>query len=378
MKLQCTKKLLDQLKIKPETETIENESFCWHANVVTIDRRKMLVLVDDRTQYRIVFYGMTAKEWKNLDAVIRQGIKSVLQAEGVRASVIEKYLAEMGELTFAKTADRSAVAKLNRAVMDAEWLFDHYQEDGLVQTEMSKQLSRTYVKVDKKDYVNPKEELQKFLVEMTGEIVLETTVAIMKIQLDFEEMSIWRRVQVPLFMTFAEFHEVIQTAFDWQEAHLHNFYLYGDLARRDKNLSDHPGWHPDGMFATRCLVDHEEALEFEDHDVIQELEHGKRLGDMITDKMLYLYDLGDYWAHMIEVEKIVTTTELPFVRCLAGQGAAPPEDVGGEDGFEEFLAVLADPTNEDHEWVKKWSQGRFFPEFDLERIDTNLKRRFRH
>lgn len=377
MKLQCTKKVLDQMKIQPEPEVLEDERFSWHANVVILDRRKMLVLVHDVTQYRIVFYGMKAKEWKNLDAIIQEGIRRVWLAEGIRASVIEKYLAEMGPVRFAKTGDRSMIGKLNRAVSDAEWIFDHYWMEGLVQTELSKQVSRTYVKVGKKDYIHPVDELAKFLSEFAGEAALETTVAIMKIQLDFEELSVWRRVQVPLYLTFEEFHEVIQTAFDWQDCHAHCFYLYGDLARRDQNLLNHPGWHPDGMLATRCLVDHEEALDIEDPFICQELEWGKRLGDWITDKMLYEYDFGDNWVHLIEVEKIVNTAELPFVRCLAGEGAAPPEDVGGEEGFEDFLDTFFDPNDDDHEWCKEWSKGRFFPEFDLERIDENCKRRFR-
>lgn len=376
MKLQCTKKLLDQMKIKAELEVVEDEGFSWHANIVTIDRKKLLVLVHDRTQYRIVFYGMKTKEWKTLDVVIRQGIRTTWRAEGIRSEVIEKYLAEMGDLTFAKTSDRSAVSKLNRAVMDAEWMFDHYWEEDLLQVELSKQVSRSYVKVGKKDYINPAKELPAFLMEFTGERVLEATVATMKIQLDFEELSVWRRVQVPLFLTFAEFHEVIQAVFDWDDSHVHCFYLFGDLARRDKNLQSHLGWHPDGMLATRCLVDHEEALEFEDPYVTQELEHGKRLSDLLTDKMLYVYDMGDDWEHLIEVEAITNTADFPFIRCLAGEGAAPPEDVGGEEGFEEFLAVMADESHEDHAWAKEWSQGRYFPAFDLERIDKKLKRRF--
>lgn len=376
MKLQCTKKLLDLLKIKPEAGAEEEKKFSWHANVVTMDRRKMLVLVHDATQYRIVFYGMKAKEWKNLDSVIRQGIQSVWEAEGVRPAVIEKYLAEMGELTFAKTSDRSAVAKMNRAVMDTEWMFDRYWEEGLLQVGLSKQVSRMMVGMGKRDYIDPFKELTAFLTEFAGERAMEATVAIMKIQLDFEHLSVWRRVQVPLFLTFEEFHEVIQTAFDWQDVHAHCFFLYGDLARRDQNLMSHPGWHPNGMLATRCLVDHEEALDIEDPFVTQELERGKRLGDMLTDQMLYEYDFGDSWVHLIEVEKVVNTKEIPFVRCLAGEGAAPPEDVGGEDRFEDFLSVMADPRHEDHEWGKTWSQGRYFPQFDLERIDRNLKRRF--
>ena len=260
MKLQCTKKLLDQIKVKAEILEAEDVRFDWHANVIIVERRKMLVLVHDVTLYRIVFYGMKARDWKNLNQVIREGIVKAWEAEGIRASVIEKYLEEMGEISFTKTKDRGTVAKLNHAVKEAEWILYRHEEDGLVQVETSKQASDTLVGIGKGEYKTPTEELIGFLTTFTEESVLDVWVATMKIRLDFENLSVWRRVTVPLFFTFSEFHKVIQKAFDWQERHLHSFYLYGDLASRDKQYLNYPGWHPDGMMATRHLVDNEETL----------------------------------------------------------------------------------------------------------------------
>lgn len=377
MKLQCTKKLLDQMKAKPELIEAQDERFFWHANVVTVERRKMLVLVHDLTQYRIVFYGMKAKEWKNLNQVIREGIAKTWEIEGIRASVIEKYLAEMGDVILAKTKDRSAVAKLNHAAKEAEWMLHRYEEDGLVQVETGKRASRMLVGIGKGEYKEPTEELIGFLTEFTGESILDMPVAIMKIRLDFENLSVWRRIQVPLFLTFVELHKVIQIAFEWQDYHLHSFYLYGDLARRDDRFLNHPGWHPDGMMATRCLVDDEEALYYGDPHVTMEVETGKRLKNWMTDKMLYQYDFGDNWIHLIEVEKIRKESEPPFVRCLDGEGAAPPEDVGGEGRFEYFLEAMADESHEQYDYYREWSEGTFYPIFNVERVNKVLKRWFR-
>ena len=79
---------------------------------------------------------------------------------------------------------------------------------------------------------------------------------------------------------------------------------------------------------------------------------------------------------MNEVEEIFTASEPPFVRCLGGEGAAPPEDVGGEGGFEEFLAVMADVSHEEHTHFMAWSEGVYYPSFDVERVSEVLKRRF--
>jgi hypothetical protein len=46
MLIQCTKKLLDQLSIRPEFGIEEEPLFSWHANLVTMSR-KAVVLVNE-------------------------------------------------------------------------------------------------------------------------------------------------------------------------------------------------------------------------------------------------------------------------------------------------------------------------------------------
>jgi hypothetical protein len=47
--------------------------------------------------------------------------------------------------------------------------------------------------------------------------------------------------------------------------------------------------------------------------------------------------------------------------CLDGQGACPPEDVGGIGGYEQFLEALADPLHEEHDDMLVWVGFRFDP-----------------
>jgi hypothetical protein len=56
--------------------------------------------------------------------------------------------------------------------------------------------------------------------------------------------------------------------------------------------------------------------------------------------IVYTYDLGDEWQHEISLEAVVPAMEAgPCPRCLAGEGACPPEDCGGMAGFRKLLAA---------------------------------------
>src|SRR5690606_6570539 len=89
----------------------------------------------------------------------------------------------------------------------------------------------------------------------------------------------------------------------------------------------------------------------------------------------YVYDFGDNWTHQLTVEKIVSAEAgVRYPRCVAGQGACPPEDVGGPWGYEEFQAALTDPSHPEHDERLEWAGGPFDPHhFDLAEADRALQ-----
>jgi len=64
MLIQCTKKLLDAIERKPVAYEEKNLLFSWHANLITLNRKKTVVLVNDKTRYAVVLYGLKAKDFK--------------------------------------------------------------------------------------------------------------------------------------------------------------------------------------------------------------------------------------------------------------------------------------------------------------------------
>jgi hypothetical protein len=43
-----------------------------------------------------------------------------------------------------------------------------------------------------------------------------------------------------------------------------------------------------------------------------------------------------------------------YSRCLARKRATPPEDVGGNYGYAEFVEAMADPRHPDHARWRDW------------------------
>jgi hypothetical protein len=97
----------------------------------------------------------------------------------------------------------------------------------------------------------------------------------------------------------------------------------------------------------------------------------KPLLDTGLRRFTYVYDLGDHWEHSVIVEDLVMPTPgLPPVRCLAGESACPPEDVGSAGGYADFLEILRDPTHDEHASMLEWVGGSFDPAaFSL--VDVN-------
>src|SRR5258708_36546276 len=52
---------------------------------------------------------------------------------------------------------------------------------------------------------------------------------------------------------------------------------------------------------------------------------------------------------------------LYYPRFIDGSRRAPPEDVGGIPGFEEFLDAMTKPRHPEHQRLTKWYGGSFHP-----------------
>jgi hypothetical protein len=96
-------------------------------------------------------------------------------------------------------------------------------------------------------------------------------------------------------------------------------------------------------------------------------------------QIVYEYDMGDSWQHLVKLEKRTPGGDQDHVpQCLAGENAAPLDDMGGIWGYYEFLAALEDPSHDMHERAVEWLGKDFDPlKFDLQEVNWRLKQCFK-
>ena len=199
---------------------------------------------------------------------------------------------------------------------------------------------------------------QVHLGPAAGKSVIWPTNAVQfKVVIDGIEPAVWRRLVVPADWHLGHLHLAIQAAFNWWNYHLHMFEIGGlgfsDDVYRDSGEA--------GLGDARAL--HEAAILLSDF---------RQSGCQFS----YTYDFGDMWRHTIEVEEFLFMEPRPRQAiCLEGQRACPPEDVGGVNGYSEFLRIMLDPAHPEYRWTKKWCGGHFDPSwFDLAVVNRDLRR----
>lgn len=366
--IQCTKKLLTELKIKPDPVTEEQQQLpllSWHANLVTMARKKTVVLMNDSNRYVLVLHGLKAKDLSKIGELIVQAIRETWLEEGIKEEVIEEYLSRSTEITFTTTKDRKSVARLNKACEYAGY-FEHLLiPSAVVQPAVGKKGSRVLAG-DGKDFIDPYKELYRDLKELVGVPIFDGQAVVLHVTLNLENHKVWRRVVVPRKISFPELHSVLQKVFDWSDYHLHEFQIFKSQPTAITNAVRNKERKP-----TVNLVCTEEALSY-DVGVPQKMETDEILADYLPAEIVYIYDFGDGWEHHIVVEKFVDDYEYNHAMCLDGEGRTPPEDVGGEPGYESFLAIMSDPNHPDHKYMMEWAEDQGYSDFNMKMINHIL------
>lgn len=128
MIIECTKKLADAMKInlKPYDATNVDSFYEWHANLFMFDRRKGVLLMNNKTMYCIVLYGIKMKHFKRFDKVVLDAIRENFLAEEFGEYVVDKYIDNCGNVEYTKTHDRSVLGEMKDFDISISWQLEEY------------------------------------------------------------------------------------------------------------------------------------------------------------------------------------------------------------------------------------------------------------
>ena len=165
--------------------------------------------------------------------------------------------------------------------------------------------------------------------------------------------TIWRRVLMSSQFSLAQLHHVLQGSFDWEDSHLHCFETpVGPFA--SSTFDEFIGDNPEIGDTSKALL--------------------KDVFPRVGSKIVYEYDFGDGWEHVIKLEKkLPPEPGVKYPVVIAGARHAPFEDCGGAFGYMDLAGIMKKgPKDEDEREMLEWS-GKFDPEeFDLARCNKRL------
>jgi hypothetical protein len=359
MQICCTKKLNDELGIGSVKGTEENDLFCWSVHLIIVNRRKTVVAVNDSNRFGFVLHGLKAKDFKNLNELLIQGIINCLKDEKIKSEIIEGYLKIAGDLSFSKTRGAKYVARLNKACELVNIYEDRFDTRGLFQPLVTKLINDDLIKIYKQsNYEYPYELLHKDFKLFAGEEIIKCEAVDIIIKLNLDRNTAWRRVITPVDITFKQLHLILQVVFGWKSYHLYDFNIFDKAGKCVLNVIS----EFDEMYEPR-------------QDCPMRLDSEVNLSEYAKQeyKIAYCYDYGDNWEHEITIRGTNTDYDKNYAVCLMGEGNAPPEDVGGISGYEEFLKIMADPNHVDYETMQRWAQSQWYKNFDVDFINSRLK-----
>ncbi len=161
-----------------------------------------------------------------------------------------------------------------------------------------------------------------------------------KLHLAGSKPEIYRLIRINNSLNLQLIHEVIQAAFSWNNMHTHLFRT------------------PDN-----AIIKNEEEM-----SIIEAFRKWERL--------IYIYDLADYWTVEITLQNKSSEFSKKKPVCLEGQGKSPPEDSGGIINYCEVIELYSNHKTGKRQYplIAEWLGDDFDPlNFDCNEVNQNLK-----
>ncbi len=173
-----------------------------------------------------------------------------------------------------------------------------------------------------------------------------------RVTLLYTKPPIWREFLVSPAMKLSHFCGLLQAGMGWEGGHLDEL-----VKGRERYAAPSP------FGEDEFDEDTKQASKFKVSDVLSKK----------GSKCHYLYDFGDSWEHEITVIETGLTHAGKLPVCVAGARACPPEDCGGNPGYEDLCEAMKNKKHPERESLIEWLGEVYDPEaFDLAEVNQRL------
>lgn len=211
---------------------------------------------------------------------------------------------------------------------------------------------------------------------------------IVKIELVGSNPLIWRRIIMPAGATFNRLHDAIQNStnfksgYPYDDCHLFNFNLKElSVSNNHQAYLDHKDYIKNkNFYIERLETMPSEYLKYEiPYQKRLKIEVRKpttiKIDNYIENlkEIEYYYDYKSEWKFMIKLESIVDDYHFGYPTLLDGAETAPPEDIGGLEGFYEFMNIYDNVDHPEYLDVQAWTKSIYFNKYSPIEINHSLK-----
>lgn len=167
MIVSCSRKL--QLKMGSYLKQINDEKkiFNWHADIRSVGRKKIIVMVNDLSKYNVILYGIKDMDFMQIKKIMLDAIEYVMKSDNIEHKLVDEYLNKAGDIVFSDLGDIDMARDLEKACLAAE-LFSDLYEDGLIPQQLASRNLNGFMLIEKgEEYKTP---YQIFLNNLNGVI----------------------------------------------------------------------------------------------------------------------------------------------------------------------------------------------------------------
>lgn len=97
-----------------------NPFFSWHTNYYSVDRKKIVVLVNDLTYATVVLYDINAKNKVHLEQYLKEGMRTAFLIAGISEQAIDAYFEIAGALEINAGFNRQVTGVVTNMIMMVE------------------------------------------------------------------------------------------------------------------------------------------------------------------------------------------------------------------------------------------------------------------